>query len=179
MSKIRRSKILLQGPPKVGKTTVVARLVDLFREGDIPIEGFLTKELRERGRRVGFAVRDVNGAEAIIAHQDYATGVRVSRYGVDVAAFERVALPALTRALESGGIVVVDEIGRMELASVEFVKLVHEVMEQAVPVVATVHVRDHPVTDALLSRADVEIVQVTKANRDDLPARLVARLITP
>jgi len=171
--------ILLQGPPKVGKTTVVERLVELLRAGDVSAGGFVTRELREHGRRVGFAVRDLNGAEAVIAHQDYGTGVQVGRFGVDVAAFERVALPALAFALENGGIVVIDEIARMELASADFVNLLHKIMDQAVPIVATVHVHDHPVTAALLRRPDVEVVQVTQDNRDGLPARLLARLVRP
>jgi nucleoside-triphosphatase THEP1 len=98
---------------------------------------------------------------------------------VDVAAFERIAVPALTCALEDSGIVIIDEIARMELASSEFVNLLQKIMEQAVPIVATVHVHDHPVTAALLRRADVEIVQVTEDNRDDLPAWLLARLARP
>ncbi len=176
MPETGRSKILLQGPPKVGKTTVVERLVQLLRAGDARIGGFLTRELREHDRRVGFVIRDVDGAEAVIAHQDYVTGVRVGRFGVDVAAFERVALPALAYALECGVIVVVDEIARMELASAEFVSLVNKIMKQATPVVATVHVHHHPVTDALLRRSDVEVIQVTVDNRDELPAQLAAWL---
>jgi nucleoside-triphosphatase len=175
----RRSKILLQGPPKVGKTTVVGRLVDLLRMDGARIGGFLTREIREQGRRVGFAVRDLNGAEAIIAHQNYVTGVQVGRFGVDVAAFERVALPALTRALDNGEIVIVDEVARMELASAEFTNLLEKMMTQTVPAVATVHIHDHPVTDALVRRPDVEVVQVTEDNREDLPARLLARLARP
>jgi nucleoside-triphosphatase len=107
------------------------------------------------------------------------TGVQVGRFGVDVAAFERVALPALAWAVESGGIVIVDEIARMELASADFVNLLHKIMEQAVPIVATVHIHDHPVSDALLRRVDVEVVQVTEDNRDELPAWLLARLLMP
>jgi nucleoside-triphosphatase len=179
MPETGRSRILLQGPPKVGKTTVVGRLVDLLRAADARIGGFLTREIRENGCRVGFAVRDLNGVGATIAHQDYVTGVQVGRFGVDVAAFERVALPALAGALESGGIVIVDEIARMELASAEFVDLLHTIMEQAASVVATVHMHDHPVSDALLRRAGVEVVQVTEENRDELPVRLLARLVMP
>lgn len=174
---VRRPRIFLQGPPKVGKTTLVGRLVDLLRDADAHVGGFLTRELCERDRRVGFAVQDLNGAEAVIAHQDYATGVQVGRFGVDVAAFERIALPALAFALEKGGVVVIDEIARMELASSQFVSALHEVLEEADSIVATVHVHDHPVTDALLRRADVEVIQVTEDNRNDLPTHLLARLV--
>ena len=112
----------------------------------------------------------------MIAHQDFATAVRVGRFGVDVPAFESVALPALTHALNADHILIIDEIARMELASAEFVRMLNKVMERAAPLIATVHVYAHPVTDAILSRSDVEIVQVREDNRDDLPGRLLAQL---
>ncbi|MGH3998240.1 MAG: nucleoside-triphosphatase [Pseudonocardiaceae bacterium] len=59
------------------------------------------------------------GRKPYLAHQDFQTGVRVGRFGVDVPAFERVALPALRRAQEIGGAVIIDEVGRMELAVTE------------------------------------------------------------
>lgn len=169
-------RFLLEGPPKIGKSTAVERLVQLLHQTDIPVGGFITRELREHGRRVGFAVRDIDGPEALLAHQDFRTDVQVGRFYVDVAAFEGVGLPALDSAVEHGGIVVIDEIARMELASPAFVAAVHTVFDSTVPVVATVHVAEHPVTDKLKARTDVERLEVTEANRDDLPAWLYEQL---
>ncbi|MGH3778702.1 MAG: nucleoside-triphosphatase [Pseudonocardiaceae bacterium] len=169
-------RFLLEGPPKIGKTTAMRRLVDLLREHGATVSGFVTDEIRERDRRVGFVVRDVAGPEAVLAHQDFQTGVQVGRFAVDVPAFERVALPALRRALETGGAVIIDELGRMELASAPFVVVVDALLAGSLPVVATVHVYEHPVTDALKRRADVQRVAVTEANRDELPAQLFRQL---
>lgn len=171
------SRLLLQGPPKVGKTVAMQRLVELLDEHGVVVTGFLTHEVSERDRRVGFVVRDVSGPEAVLAHQDFQTDVQVGRFGVDVAAFERVALPALHRVQEGGGVVVIDELGRMELASETFVEAVDAVLAASVPVVATVHVHAHPVTDALKQRGDVQWVAVTEANRDEVPRRLFSQLM--
>lgn len=169
-------RFLLEGPPKVGKTVTMRRLVKLLRQRGVAVSGFVTDEIREWDRRVGFVVRDVAGLQAVLAHQDFQTGVQVGRFGVDVPAFERVALPALRRAQEGGGIVIIDELGRMELASAAFVEAVDNLLAGALPVVATVHVYEHPVTDALKRRADVQRVAVTEANRDELPAQLFLQL---
>jgi nucleoside-triphosphatase len=169
-------RFLLDGPPKVGKSVVMRRLVELLREYGAAVSGFVTDEIRERDRRVGFVVRDVAGPEAVLAHQDFQTGVQVGRFGVDVPAFEWVALPALRRAQETGGTVIIDEIGRMELASAPFVEAVDAMLAGSLPVVATVHVYEHPVTDALKRRVDVRRVAVTEANRDELPAQMFRRL---
>ena len=173
---LRPLRFLLEGPPKIGKTTAMRRLVELLRERGVLVWGFVTDEIRERDRRVGFVVRDVAGPEAVLAHQDFQTGVQVSRFGVDVPAFERVALPALRRAQETGGAVIIDELGRMELASVPFVKAMDTLLAGSLPVVATVHVYEHPITDALKRCADVQRVVVTEANRDELPAQLFRQL---
>lgn len=171
------ARLLVQGPPKIGKTVVMHRLVGLLHEHDVLVRGFLTHEVREQGRRVGFVVRDVTGPEAVMAHQDFQTGVQVGRFGVDVAAFERVALPALGRTQDGSGVAVIDELGRMELASGTFVEAVEAVLAASVPVVATVHVHAHPVTDALQQRAGVQRIMVTEDNRDGLPQRLFEQLM--
>ncbi len=87
--------------------------------------------------------------------------MQVGRFGVDVPAFERVALPALRRAQDGSAVVVIDELGRMELASEAFIEAVDDVLTTSVPVVATVHVHAHPVTDALQQRTDVQRIIVT------------------
>lgn len=150
--------------------------MELLREHDAAVSGFVTDEIRERDRRVGFVVRDVARPEAVLTHQDFQTGVQVGRFGVDVHAFARVALPALRRAQETVGAVIIDELGCMELASAPFAEAVDALLAGSLPFMTTVHVYEHPVTDALKRRADVQCVTVTEANRDKLPAQLFRQL---
>jgi nucleoside-triphosphatase len=112
-------RLLLEGRPGIGKTTVARRLLTLLQEAGVPVAGFTTGELRTGGRREGFVVEAVSGAREVMAHVDLPGPPRVGRYGVDLAAFERVALSALGDP-GLGGVVVVDELGKMELASAAF-----------------------------------------------------------
>jgi nucleoside-triphosphatase len=98
----------------------------------------------------------------------------VGKYGVDLAAFERLALPALMPGSEDG-VFLIDELGKMELASEKFRNAVRELFESPVTLVATVHVARNPFTDALKRRGDIELVRVTHRNRDELSVRLAAR----
>lgn len=168
-------KILLEGRPGSGKSTVAQRLVDLLRKQGARVGGFVTAELRERGRRVGFAVETFDGERATLAHVSLPGPPRVSRYGVDLEAFERVALPALAAA-EHADVIVLDELGKMELASERFCKAVSALFDGTIPVVATTHVVRYPFTDALKRREDVERLPVTQKTRDALPAELAERL---
>jgi nucleoside-triphosphatase len=167
---VSRMKVLLEGRPGVGKTTVARRLADRVKA-----KGFVTGEIREGRTRVGFAVESLDGERAVVAHVDFPGPPRVGKYGVDVEAFERVALPAL-KGIRKGQLVVIDEIGKMELASEAFCEAVERLVERDVLLVATVHSFRHPFTDALKRRDDVEVVKVTAANRDELPERLAGRL---
>jgi nucleoside-triphosphatase len=95
---------------------------------------------------------------------------------VDLAAFERVALSALVDP-GLGGVVVVDELGKMELASAAFRAAVLELFGRDVAVVATVQVGHHRFTDALKRRLDIRVVRVTEATRDALAEQLMGRLV--
>jgi nucleoside-triphosphatase len=172
------ARILLEGRPGSGKTTVAARLAELLAERRVEVRGFVTHEIRDRGRRVGFAVETVEGERATLAHVTFKGALRVGKYGVDLDAFERVALPALAYP-PVRGVVVIDELGKMELASDRFRDAVSQLFERAVDLVATVHVFRHPFTDALKRRPDVEQLQVKQDTRDELPEQLVQRLSAP
>ena len=167
-------RTLLEGRPGVGKTTVLQGCVVNLRASGVAVAGFTTGELRKRGRRVGFAVERVGGERGVLAHVDLPGPPRVGRYGVDLASFERIALPALEAP---GEVVVVDELGKMELASSAFREAVTELLDGDRPVLATVHAFRHPFTDALKRRPDVEVVRVTERNRDALPGELAARFL--
>jgi nucleoside-triphosphatase len=168
------SKILLTGRPGVGKTTVIRKVV----AGGVPAAGgFLTEEIREGGRRMGFRVRDIHsGREAVLSHVDRGGRPRVGKYGVDVAAFNRVGVAALREAVGRPGCVIIDEIGKMELCSGAFREAVTAAMDADQAVLGTIAIHRRPFLDALRARADVTVMEVTPANRDELPARLIELL---
>jgi nucleoside-triphosphatase len=172
----RPLRLLLEGRPGIGKTTVARRLLVVLRDAGIPLGGFVTDEIRSGGRREGFAVRTVDGQRDILAHLELPGPPRVGRYGVDLPAFERVALPAMAAPQPVGVVVVVDELGKMELASAAFRDAMSDLLDRDVAVVATVHVHRHPFTDALKRRPDLRVIRVTERSRDALPERLAAEL---
>jgi nucleoside-triphosphatase len=150
----------------------------MLREAQVPVSGFWTGEVREGRRRSGFRIETVTGEEGTLAHVGYRGRPRVGKYGVDVEEFERVALPTL-EDIPEGGVLVIDELGKMELASKRFRDAVAALLDKEVPVVATVHAHRHPFTDELKRRGDVELERVTRSNRNALPERVLARLVGP
>jgi nucleoside-triphosphatase len=86
-------------------------------------------------------------------------------------------LPAIDHAVEVAQVIVIDEIGRMELASARFTARLDNVFALPRPVVATVHLAAHPVTDALTRGPGTDTVHVRDSNRDHLPDQLSERLL--
>lgn len=163
--------ILLAGRPGCGKSTVVRRTMDRL---EAVAGGFWTEEIREGRWRVGFRVEDIcSGRRVVLAHADYTVGPRVSKYRVDVAAFEEVGVAALESALGREGWIVIDEVGKMELFCEGFPKVVTAALNAPQPVLATVARHRHPFIDAIRQRRDVQVIEVTPKNREGLPKRLV------
>jgi len=162
------NNILVTGRPGSGKTTLVLKLVQRLQEEGFKAGGFVTEEIREGPHRTGFEVRDLGGSKAVLAHVDRKGKPRVGKYGVDVGAFERIALRALEIGKKEADLLVVDEIGRMELFSNLFRSTLLELLKMPVPILATVHMGSDAFTSEVMSREDVSVYSLSPGHRDDL-----------
>ena len=168
--------LLLTGRPGVGKTTVIRQVARALGE---QAGGFYTEEIRSSdGRRRGFRVVTMKGEEAVMAHVDLRGQgrPRVSRYGVDVSAIEDVGVTALQEAMASDQVVIVDEIGKMELFCQAFKETVRRAVEGKSSLLGTVMKGHHAWIDDLKAKEQVTVWEVTAANRDELPARILSWL---
>ncbi len=160
--------ILITGPPRIGKTTAIGKLIGILPK-ETKLFGFFTKEIREGGRRVGFSITDLDGKKKVMAHVDFPKHQRVGKYGVDTKSVEDIGVNAIKHGVEKGNVVVVDEIGKMELFSKAFEKSVISVLDSPTHVVATIMSKPNPYADRVKRRDDIVLLEVTKGNRDDIP----------
>ena len=167
-----RKNILLTGRPGVGKTTVIRRVVEQLE--DWKACGFYTQELRQSGRRIGFRVVALDGREGRLAEVGLGSPHSVGRYGVDVESFECVALPALI--IPQADLIVIDEIGKMECFSPAFQQAARRALDGPVPVLGTIGQGGGPFMRSVRRRRDVQLMEVTRANRTGLPGRLAQML---
>jgi nucleoside-triphosphatase len=162
--------LLLTGIPGIGKTTVLRKVAE--RISGVELRGFLTDEIRVEGKRVGFAIETFDGDSAILAHVDIPSRYRVGRYRVDVETLDRVVERVLRS--DSGDVVyLIDEIGKMECFSRKFVDAVSKLLDSHCAILATIARKGGGFIEQVKGRPDVEIWEVTQANRDDLPQRIL------
>jgi nucleoside-triphosphatase len=165
--------LLLTGPPGVGKTTLVRRVADSLHE--LRIGGFATDEVRERMARVGFRIIPFRSEGRMMAHVGFRSAQRVGRYGVDVKTIDAVSESAL--ALDPAvELYLVDEIGKMECLSAQFVAAMRRLFDGGRPVVATVARSGGGFIAEVKRLRGAEVFEVTPQNRDALVQRVVGWL---
>lgn len=82
-------------------------------------------------------------------------------------------------ALEAGRVVIVDEIGPLQLTSQRFAEAVQAALDGPSPVLGVLSPQEHPFLDAIRARRDTLVVPVTPGNRDQLLDRVWTGLRLP
>jgi len=131
-------KIFISGNPGSGKTSLIKKLIEEF--GKDKFFGFYTEEIRENRERIGFKIITTYGEEKILARKDLRTEYRVGKYFVIKENIDQIARYVLENIEnDTDKIIVIDEIGPMELYSEKFKELVEFILKRDLDLIATVH----------------------------------------
>ncbi len=152
--------ILLTGPPGCGKTTVIKEA--LKRLKGLKAGGFHTSEIRKHRERKGFKITSLDGREAILAHVDFKGPHRVSKYVVSLENLEKIGLKAIEDAIQKANIIVIDEIGKMELFSEKIRKAILDALDSPKKVLGTIMTASNPFADQIKKRKDVKVIKVER-----------------
>lgn len=166
--------ILLTGRPGVGKTTLIKKAL---RKLSLNAGGFHTGEIRKGGVRMGFELVTLSGRRGILAHKDIRSPHRVGKYGVNLKDLNELGVAELWRAIQEEELVVIDEIGKMELFSDKFKEAVIAALDSEKPVLGTIMQKSSPFVDSIKRRPDVEVIKVTEKNREEL-VKIIAKEIS-
>lgn len=158
-----KSKLLVSGLPGCGKTTLVEKLLT---QPGLCARGFVTREIRESGHRVGFRILGLSGAEEVLAHTGIESGHRVGKYHVDIRALEKMLQSEFGEGLPP--IAIIDEIGKMELLSQRFRSTIRELWDSDKIVVATVMSARNALCDRLKTDKNTVVHNLNHNNRDQV-----------
>ncbi|MCD6523128.1 MAG: NTPase [Candidatus Diapherotrites archaeon] len=129
MEKVR---CFISGMPGCGKTTMIERLLPYIKD----YTGFITKDVREHGKRVGFDIEDIVTKERLPLARTGREKPTVGKYHIFIDNLERIALNAIER---KANVLVIDEIGKMEFCSKRVKEKILDAIESNRNLVATLH----------------------------------------
>ncbi|AEH50652.1 NTPase [Pseudothermotoga thermarum] len=154
-------RLAITGRPGVGKTTLCEKICERLRE-KIPISGFVTKEVREKGKRIGFKAFDLSTGKTVWISKVGEGQPKVGKYVVLVDEFEEF----LKKLDWDGKLVVIDEIGPMELKSAVFSQLIEKLLSHEDLLFVVHQTLSHPLVERI--KKHFKLFVVTEQNRDAL-----------
>lgn len=162
MKKSKIKNILITGNPGVGKTTLIKNIISKL---NISAGGFYTSEIRNsEGKRWGFKIISLDGKEDIMASVQIISRYRISKYGVNITVIDRIGVSAIADAIKNKDIIIIDEIGRMELFSKEFANITIDALDSPKIVLGTVTAKNTNFTKKIKERTDTKIVKLNRVN---------------
>lgn len=154
-------KLLLTGEPKSGKTTLLESFIATVPDR----QGFVTREVREHGERVGFELVSSTGDVATLASVRSESKIHVAKYGVDIDQLD-VFLAKLP-SVRPGSLLYIDEIGQMELFSEVFKTVVAGYLDSDNHYVGTItSIFQDAFTRQVVSRPDVILLHISPVTRE-------------
>ena len=166
-----QSRIGITGRPKIGKSTIIKEVIRRLKADGIAVAGMLTSDIHEEGQRVGFSIEDINtGETGTLAHvrpYQHQHGPKVGKYTVNLTDLDRIGAHSIIHALtqQELRIILIDEIGPMELKSRRFIDAVERALDSDKQLIVSVHQRSaHELVQCI--KRTFELLEVTEENRD-------------
>ncbi len=112
----------MTGSPGVGKSTLVQRAI---KAANVRVGGVLARDKRIKDRRVGFELLDLGSGQTGMLADESGNGPQLGKYRVRTKDLDQIGARAVEDALKAD-LIVVDEVGPMELSSRSFVGAVEK-----------------------------------------------------
>lgn len=168
-------KIGITGLPGSGKTYTLLKVIEMLKEDNLTIGGMIDEPLSDGRHKIGFTVRNImTGETQVFASSEIESKIMVGKIGVDLGKFEEIGISAIKTACVECDIIVIDEVGKMEVESQAFIDAVKEALDVDKPMILTLHKKSrNPLLQDIRRRDDVRILEVTPTNRNLLPYKIL------
>jgi len=168
-------KIGITGLPESGKTFTLLKVIEMLADENTTIGGMITKPIFRKGKKTGFEVLNwMTKEKAVMAKLDPEAPTGEVIFIVDKDVLENIGVKAINQASEGADIIIIDEVGRLEVESEIFVNAVKEALDTDKPLILTLHKKSrNPLLQDIRRRDDVRILEVTPINRNLLPYKIM------
>jgi nucleoside-triphosphatase len=116
----------------------------------------------------------MDAQEGVMAHVDIQSPDRIGKYGVDLTVVDTLAVESLQRAKSENSLIIIDEIGPMELLSSKFKGEVLDVINGDSDVLGTVAKRKNEFINQIRRLPNVTILEIFPGNREQIVEEVVS-----
>jgi len=165
------TRIAVTGSPGIGKSTLVAKVNSGTK---LRVGGVLARDRCYKDRRTGFELLDLSTGMVGILADEAGDGPQLGKYRVHLDDLDRIGAQAVENALGCD-LIVVDEVGPMELSSHRFVLAVEKAIASPKPMLVVLHQwSNHRLAKKI--RGSFRVLTVTRENRDSLADEIAKAL---
>jgi len=165
-------KIAVTGRPGVGKTTLCLKVFNALKDV-LNVKGFVTVEVREKGVRIGFKIKDLVDNEEVWLAKVGEGKIKVGKYSVYVENIDKFA--EKIKNYIDADLIILDEIGPMELKSQKFVDEVENLIKRD-NLLFSIHLRaQHPLLNKI--RKEFKVITLTESNRDAMTEKIINEIL--
>ncbi len=167
--------LFITGKPASGKTTLIKEACLSVMD---KLGGFYTEEIKEGNTRLGFMLKTFDGRQGILAKKGMKSPHKLNKYGIDIDVLEKIGADALIKAARDKELIVIDEIGSMEIVSDNFRKALLECFGSSKKVLASVRYNAQPFTDEIKKMKDTSVIVLTRENYPGVKKQVKDWLLT-
>ena len=162
-------KIFISGMPRVGKTTLCKKIYESLKN-KIKTVGFLTLEKRDKNKRIGFEIFLLHNGKCFTFASKEKIGNKIyAGYYLNLDVLEN-AIDEVEKELENANLLIIDEIGKMEMESDRFKDFVEKILKSEIPLIATLHRAFIP------KFKKFEILWLTRENFNETYEKIIEKL---
>ncbi|MEP7011294.1 MAG: nucleoside-triphosphatase [Acidobacteriota bacterium] len=169
--------LFLTGEPGVGKSTLLEKAVCEIRNRSswFEVVGFFTREIRNGSERIGFETVTVDGQHI----GQLALKTESGTYELNSATMKELVLPAIDKGLaHRRALLIVDEIGPIQLQNPEFQRLMRIAMEDtSLSILGIVAAKGHSFLGYIHHHIRSRLISVTEINRDSLLEQIIEEFV--
>jgi nucleoside-triphosphatase len=173
------SKILITGPPRSGKTTLIKKLISHYAKSGYKIEGFITPEKLSKQKRIGFDLLNIKTNESIpLARvRNLKTKYKIGKYNVFIENLENFILSFGDMKNWKIDLVIIDEIGKMELFSNLFQDFIKKLFNSEILLIASIGQKlQHPLKIYIEMIPGVKIMKLNRLNHKEVFKKITSMI---
>lgn len=165
--------LIITGPPKIGKSTILEKVIANLIKKNKCLLGCVVKEIKEQNNRIGFDLCFLpsNKTMLMASSKQNLSNQKIGKFSVSINTIENYLIQQINAMSEDQihDVLVFDEIGRMQNLSHKFLPAIDMLMKSKKPLIATIVNDDEIWARKYKNNSQNFVITANESNRDFIP----------